>query len=416
MNTVRQQNPSNPGPHRSLWRRGTVAPAERRRAQLGWLSFVVLCALATTGPGRAEVSARTGAPVAGLSYTNEALPRGPWSAHVVRFDRTDPAFAVHSAHALRRSIGLSTLTEQVAKLDSQLGLPVAAINGDFYQRVRAYVGDPRGLQIVNGEVISAPDGGATFWIDAAGEPHLADVAPQFEVIWPSGNRSPIGLDGERPRDGLQLYTPRLGPSTCTVRGREFVLEPTPGSPWLPLRLAQTYRARVREVREAGDTPLTPGILVLSVGPLLARTLPPVPVGTEMGLRLDSTPSLAGAITGLAGGPVLVRGGRRQRIVPPPVEEYEFTTMRERHPRSAIGWNQRHFFLVEVDGRLKGLSVGMTLDELAAYLVQLGCREAINLDGGGSATLWFEGQVRNQPCDGRERPIANSLIVVRRRAP
>ena len=58
---------------------------------------------------------------------------------------------------------------------------------------------------------------------------------------------------------------------------------------------------------------------------------------------------------------------------------------------------------------------MTLDELSAYLVKLGCEEALNLDGGGSSSLWFEGAVRNNPCDGYERTIANSLVVVRKRA-
>jgi exopolysaccharide biosynthesis protein len=51
--------------------------------------------------------------------------------------------------------------------------------------------------------------------------------------------------------------------------------------------------------------------------------------------------------------------------------------------------------------------------LASYLIKLGCDEAMNLDGGGSATLWCQGQLRNQPCDGRERPVANSLVVLRR---
>ena len=58
---------------------------------------------------------------------------------------------------------------------------------------------------------------------------------------------------------------------------------------------------------------------------------------------------------------------------------------------------------------------MTLDELASYLVKLGCVEALNLDGGGSSTLWFDGSVRNSPCDGYERPIANSLVVVQQPA-
>jgi len=88
-------------------------------------------------------------------------------------------------------------------------------------------------------------------------------------------------------------------------------------------------------------------------------------------------------------------------------------MTERHPRSAIGWDARHLYLVEVDGRQENLSVGMTVEELAGHMARLGCSDAMNLDGGGSATLWCAGKIRNSPCDGRERPIANALVVLRK---
>ena len=69
-------------------------------------------------------------------------------------------------------------------------------------------------------------------------------------------------------------------------------------------------------------------------------------------------------------------------------------------RTAINRNKACFFLVVVDGRQETLSVGMTLDELARYMVLLGCDEAMNLDGGGSSEMWCEGSVRNSPCDRR----------------
>jgi exopolysaccharide biosynthesis protein len=90
-------------------------------------------------------------------------------------------------------------------------------------------------------------------------------------------------------------------------------------------------------------------------------------------------------------------------------------MQERHPRAAVGWNDEFYFLVQVDGRQKGVAAGMTLAELASYLVRLGCKEAMNLDGGGSATLWYAGTVRNFLCDGYEREVANCLVVVKESA-
>ena len=98
-----------------------------------------------------------------------------------------------------------------------------------------------------------------------------------------------------------------------------------------------------------------------------------------------------------------------------MNSFSTRSMFERHPRSAVGFNQTHIFLVEVDGRQRGLSVGMTLEELGAYMAGIGCDEAINLDGGGSATFWYRGRVVNSPCDGSERPVANGLIVLRKAA-
>jgi len=130
----------------------------------------------------------------------------------------------------------------------------------------------------------------------------------------------------------------------------------------------------------------------------------------------SEPDLTGCRTAIGGGPVLVKDGRVQPVQPPNDDSYEFSSMRERHPRSAIGWNDTHVFLVLVDGRQPELSAGMTLEELARTLRDLGCAHAMNLDGGGSATLWTPEGIRNSPCDGQERPIANSLVVVRQSVP
>jgi exopolysaccharide biosynthesis protein len=59
---------------------------------------------------------------------------------------------------------------------------------------------------------------------------------------------------------------------------------------------------------------------------------------------------------------------------------------------------------------------MTFPELAAYMAKIGCEEAINLDGGGSATIWVYGNVMNNPSEGRPRPGANALVVMRRSQP
>src|SRR5208282_2294709 len=180
-------------------------------------------------------------------------------------------------------------------------------------------------------------------------------------------------------------------------------------------IGRTYTAHVQEIREAGDTPLATNIMVVSVGPGgLPQRQPRLQIGDSLRISTASRPALHGIRTAISGGPLLVRNGEQVRLKASDSESYQITSMQERHPRAAIGWNETSFFLVEVDGRQKHLSVGMTLDELAKFLAKLGCEEAMNFDGGGSATLWFDGQVRNSPCDRMEREIANCLVIVRKK--
>jgi exopolysaccharide biosynthesis protein len=95
----------------------------------------------------------------------------------------------------------------------------------------------------------------------------------------------------------------------------------------------------------------------------------------------------------------------------PVDRW--TSPNVRHPRTAIGWNDSHLYLMLVDGRQPGLSVGMSFQEMANYFIKLGCKHAVNLDGGGSASMWVLGQTVSSPSEGRERPIANGLVVVKK---
>jgi hypothetical protein len=350
----------------------------------------------------------------GVVYTNEQLPAVPWSIHVAKVPRNG-TFELRTRHSGRGALGLSPLVEQIGAFEAAAGKAVAAINGGFFQRDQAYAGSPRGLQIVDGELLSAPTGSTTFWVDLLGDVHLGNVASRFSITSPQGTNAPAGLNGPCADDDIQIYSPAIGASTRTKGTREFVLGPVPGSPWLPLRPNRVYTATVREVREGGNANLGTNSLVVAVGKTLAPGWSQLKAGATLRISTACEPALTGVWTALSGGPALVQEGRRQKFRSAPDAPYEFSSMLERHPRTAFGWNKQWYFLVLVDGRQKELSVGMTLDELSAYMVKLGCEEALNLDGGGSATLWCQGQVRNSPCDGYERAIANSLLVARKQA-
>ena len=91
--------------------------------------------------------------------------------------------------------------------------------------------------------------------------------------------------------------------------------------------------------------------------------------------------------------------------------------KERHPRTCacIKKNGKQL-LITVDGRNEQ-AAGMSLFELTALLQSLQCRQAINLDGGGSTTMWIQGKgVVNHPSDNKqfdhagERKVANVVLV------
>ncbi len=84
----------------------------------------------------------------------------------------------------------------------------------------------------------------------------------------------------------------------------------------------------------------------------------------------------------------------------------------RHPRTAAGWTKDgRLLLLVIDGRSE-TSRGATLEETAQMLLMHGAEEGLNLDGGGSTTLWVQGEILNQPSDKEgERPVASILALL-----
>lgn len=117
----------------------------------------------------------------------------------------------------------------------------------------------------------------------------------------------------------------------------------------------------------------------------------------------------GAVQSFEFGPALVRDGEMLELP----EKY-FLSMYDdiREPRTAIGWvDGLHYVFVVADGRRSGWSdKGMTLWELQAIMFEEGCQVAYNLDGGGSATLYFNGEVLNQPSGGSQRKVSDIVLL------
>ena len=219
-----------------------------------------------------------------FSYRREDVPEGPWSIHVVTFDRSSTNVELHSTLPAGNRIGFEKLSKQIKALRPEWGRPLAAINGDYYETESPYKGDPQGLQILRGELISAPFDWTCFWIDAAGKPTMDRVAAKFEATMPNGARFPFGLNEHRADGEAVVYTAAIGPTTRTDEGVEFILEQSGSKPWLPLRASADYFGRVAEVKKGGNSATATNRLVLSIGPKLLGKITPPEVGSPRSAR------------------------------------------------------------------------------------------------------------------------------------
>jgi exopolysaccharide biosynthesis protein len=110
----------------------------------------------------------------------------------------------------------------------------------------------------------------------------------------------------------------------------------------------------------------------------------------------------GLLAAVSGRPRLVEDGKAS----PALEA--FATVR--HPRTALGLRKDGTLVILVaDGR-REQALGFTGPEMSDIFIQAGVVDAINLDGGGSTTLYIEseGGVQNKPSDGKERVVVNQL--------
>ena len=145
-----------------------------------------------------------------------------------------------------------------------------------------------------------------------------------------------------------------------------------------------------------------------------------------GLAIARRPELPAEPDGdlLQAGPLLVRDGRCVVIAADDEgfsagsHQFDSDITQGRHPRCALALTPTRLLALACDGRSRA-DVGLTLAELADLLVALGAREALNLDGGGSASLVCHGQLVNRAreqhgiplLDGR--PIATALVLAER---
>ncbi len=361
---------------------------------IAWLSWALVSAAQ-------PIPSVTWQPVApGVEHAH-ILHDQPWSIHVLRIDPSQAVLDVF--HARDNAVGRERVSDLAARLHA-----IAAINGGYFRMTGTFAGDSTGTLQIDGTILSEPDRGraAVGLVRTRQGTRLimGHVAWQGAVKTGATTRRLDGLNRPRGANELVLFTPGFNDTTLTD---------TTGSE------ALVRDGRVVEIRaDAGNTPIPRNGFVLSATGSAAAWLRTtlrkgrrvaVAVGLEPVDDLPSNPWLD-AEDILGAGPKIVTAGRvditgeREKVSP------AFVT--DRHPRSAIAsMADGRVLLLVVDGRQPELSVGMTLDELARVLIELGAVDAINLDGGGSTTMVVKGQILNHPSDlTGERPVSDAIVV------
>ncbi|MBK7131489.1 MAG: phosphodiester glycosidase family protein [Bacteroidales bacterium] len=116
---------------------------------------------------------------------------------------------------------------------------------------------------------------------------------------------------------------------------------------------------------------------------------------------------------LVTGPLLLSGNKRIQLPLTPL-------VVNKHPRTVVGKKSKHkIVIVTIDGRTDQ-AAGLTINEVTQLMQLLGCKDAVNFDGGGSTTMWISGKpfngVVNMPCDNKkfdhegERAVSDILVI------
>lgn len=214
---------------------------------------------------------------------------------------------------------------------------------------------------------------------------------------------------------ITLYMPQFGANTGTDNTVDEVLVQL-DSPALIKPSPAYVRGTVIEVRsKLGSTRLPFDCVVLCArGTAATKLLANATVGSEVRLSQEIThyqENCSSSNSNSWANAYASVGGNRYFLRNSVVQTYTDSFATARHPRTAVAYNNTYVFFFVVDGRTS-ISLGMSLAEMGNFCKNtLGATQAVNLDGGGSSEMWVNGEIKNWPSDGTERPCGNGLMMV-----
>lgn len=330
-------------------------------------------------------------------------PEVPWVINLVEVDLTRSNIHVETVKAKERIMGLQRTSGMVIGISREDYWVAAGINGDFYKKG----GLPINTQVLQGKILKKPNNHSVFGIYDDRRPFIEIPVYRGELLAGNGMTFSIsGINQRRDKDDLALYNSFFGDSTETNRfGAEIGFSIV--NKWA---INDTFKIVVVSIDSSKGNRQIPGNGGVLSGHGKARRwlLDNMAIGDTVGVIIALTNSPKRIMQAIGGLPRIIRNGKVS------IEEGGGGFAEIRHPRTGIGYSKdsRKLFLFSVDGRQPGYSAGMTLYEMADFLLGAGAFHAINLDGGGSTTMVVSHKVVNRPSDtAGERPVANAFVIV-----
>ncbi len=347
----------------------------------------------------------------GVIHHHEYREAGPWHLHVLEIDLSNQWMILETVKANDLLSGYETTSSMSRRKDREGHRVVGAINGDFY----ATGGVPVGAQVLKGVLLKRPTTRSVVGMTDTKRPFI-DIVNFSGVVKNSETAFSVnGVNEGRDTDELIVYNHYFGARTNTnYWGTEVIAEYCTVQP----RINDTLRVVVVEkdsiLASGHGNNLIPanGVVLSGHGTASDYLNERIYTGDTLSLFLGLPPFQETILELVGGTPRLIRDGVATVEWQNEGTGQSFAT--DRHPRTAVGFSadSSTIYFFTVDGRQPGYSVGMSLFELADYMLEWQVYQGVNLDGGGSTTMVVRGELQNSPSDAAgERSVANALMAV-----
>lgn len=267
---------------------------------------------------------------------------------------------------------------------------IIAINGSFF---KPQTGAPLGALMINGEVLSGPIynrvGMAIFENEGKTSYKMANIAYDINAITPNFT---VKIDN--------INQPRML-STHTLVYTSSWANNSPPPPQNGYNLVIRNNKPVKI--SANPVAIEQNDYVIQGN---KDTIIKLAKQGEIKVKIDVNEELKEAKHFIGAGPYLVKNSE----VYVDYKEQKLQAISGKNPRSAVGYTEDGTLIIlTIDGREQS-SVGMTLYELAKYMKSLGCKNAMNFDGGSSSAMYIKGKIVNSAVNKEGIAVSNALVV------